>query len=135
MLMESPRLPTRPSTLILSWRNFSNADRSKILSLTGWVQLMMYCKGSHVSNQIDWRSWLKQAISWEGEMGIAKHPNTYLLGHLGRLAFLCFLRITIFLAYCSSSPSPHKAGGEQQSGHVHTGTGAILNERCRSQRS
>jgi len=32
-------------------------------------------------------------------------------------------------------PSPHKAGGEQQSGHVHTGTGAILNERCRSQRS
>jgi hypothetical protein len=35
--------------------------------------------------------------------GIAKRPNTYLLGHLGRLAFLCFLRITIFLAYCSSS--------------------------------
>jgi len=31
----SPRLPVRPSTLILSWRNFSNADGSKILSFVG----------------------------------------------------------------------------------------------------
>ena len=32
-------------------------------------------------------------------------------------------------------PSPHKAGVEQQSGNVHTVTGAISNERRRSQRS
>jgi hypothetical protein len=34
---------------------------------------------------------------------IVAMSNTYLLGHLCRLAFLCFLRITKFLAYCSSS--------------------------------
>lgn len=39
--MVSPRLPVRPSTLMRSWRNFSNAWMSKILSLTGCEQLMM----------------------------------------------------------------------------------------------
>lgn len=54
------------------------------------------------------------ATRWIGDRGSSKQSrrkgkrycktsNTYLLGHLGRLAFLCFLRITIFLAYCSSS--------------------------------
>ncbi len=33
--MVSPRLPVRPSTLILSLRNFSKAKTSKILSLAG----------------------------------------------------------------------------------------------------
>ena len=37
----SPRLPTRPSTLILSCRNFSNAETSKILSWAGWAALMV----------------------------------------------------------------------------------------------
>jgi len=37
----SPRFPTRLSTLILSWRNFSNAETSKILSLAGCEALMM----------------------------------------------------------------------------------------------
>ena len=38
----SPKFPVRPSTLMRSCRNFSNAARSKILSLTGWLQLMVY---------------------------------------------------------------------------------------------
>ena len=37
----SPRLPTRPSTLILSWRNFSKAETSNILSEAGCEALMM----------------------------------------------------------------------------------------------
>lgn len=45
----SPRLPVRPSTLMRSWRNFSNAARSKILSLTGWLQLMVYFFGERRS--------------------------------------------------------------------------------------
>lgn len=43
ILMVSPRLPTRPSTLIFSFRNFSKAETSKILSLAGWEALMMNC--------------------------------------------------------------------------------------------
>src|SRR5689334_12679061 len=39
--MVSPRFPVRPSTLMRSWRNFSKAEMSKILSLTGCEQLMM----------------------------------------------------------------------------------------------
>jgi hypothetical protein len=42
----SPRLPVRPSTLMRSCRNFSKAPRSKILSETGWLQLMVYWKES-----------------------------------------------------------------------------------------
>ena len=42
MLTWSPKLPVRPSTLILSCRNFSKALRSKILSETGCEQLMVY---------------------------------------------------------------------------------------------
>lgn len=38
----SPKLPVRPSILILSCKNFSNAFRSKILSETGCEQLMVY---------------------------------------------------------------------------------------------
>lgn len=41
--MVSPRLPTRPSTLIFSFRNFSKAETSKILSLAGCEALMMNC--------------------------------------------------------------------------------------------
>ncbi len=41
ILMVSPRLPTRPSTLIFSFRNFSKAETSKILSLAGCEALMM----------------------------------------------------------------------------------------------
>jgi hypothetical protein len=33
--MVSPKLPVRFSTLIRSWRNFSNAEGSKILSFAG----------------------------------------------------------------------------------------------------
>jgi len=43
--MVSPRLPTRPSTLIFSFRNFSKAETSKILSLAGCEALMMNCAG------------------------------------------------------------------------------------------
>jgi len=39
--MVSPRFPVRPSILMRSWRNFSKAWMSKILSLTGCEQLMM----------------------------------------------------------------------------------------------
>lgn len=42
--MVSPRLPTRPSTLIFSFRNFSKAETSKILSLAGCEALMMNCR-------------------------------------------------------------------------------------------
>lgn len=45
--MVSPRLPTRPSTLIFSFRNFSKAETSKILSLAGCEALMTNCKGAH----------------------------------------------------------------------------------------
>lgn len=41
MLILSPRLPTRPSTLMRSCRNFSKAETSKILSLAGWEALMV----------------------------------------------------------------------------------------------
>jgi hypothetical protein len=34
-VISSPKLPVRLSTLILSWRNFSNAAGSKILSFVG----------------------------------------------------------------------------------------------------
>lgn len=40
----SPRFPTRLSTLILSCRNFSNAETSKILSEAGWEALIIYCE-------------------------------------------------------------------------------------------
>ena len=40
----SPRFPTRLSTLILSCRNFSKAETSKILSEAGWEALMMNCR-------------------------------------------------------------------------------------------
>src|SRR5947199_10619377 len=63
---------------------------------------MIYCKVS--CYQTDRLEVMAQARGLvRRRKGIAQRPNTYLLGHLGRLAFLCFLRITIFLAYCSSS--------------------------------
>lgn len=40
MTIVSPSWPTRPSTLIFSFRNFSKAEMSKILSLTGCEALM-----------------------------------------------------------------------------------------------
>lgn len=46
--MVSPRLPTRPSTLIFSFRNFSKAETSKILSLAGCEALMMNCNREDV---------------------------------------------------------------------------------------
>lgn len=44
MATVSPRLPTRPSTFILSWRNFSKAATSKILSEAGTEALIMNCR-------------------------------------------------------------------------------------------
>ena len=46
----SPRFPTRPSTLILSLRNFSNASRSKTLSLVGCEALMTNWTGGKASD-------------------------------------------------------------------------------------
>ena len=42
MLTLSPKLPVRPSILMRSCKNFSNAAKSKILSETGCEQSMMY---------------------------------------------------------------------------------------------
>jgi len=44
IVMLSPKFPVRLSTLILSWRNFSKADVSKILSFAGAVASSTYCK-------------------------------------------------------------------------------------------
>jgi hypothetical protein len=92
-------------------------------------------KAEKVSNEKGYGSYLKQRDRMENKIKFRDRSTTYLLRHLCRFAFLCFLRIRIFLAYCSSSRRRTKAGGEQQSGCVHTVTGAISNERRRSQRS
>lgn len=73
--MVSPRLPTRPSTLIFSFRNFSKAETSKILSLAGCEALMMNCRG-RVSSVL--------FPQWDGRVGDA----AYLLGGLGGPALL-----------------------------------------------
>lgn len=77
--MVSPRLPTRPSTLIFSFRNFSKAETSKILSLAGCEALMMNCIREDVCQRC--------ARGWELEGSIWRDV-AYLLGGLGGPALL-----------------------------------------------
>jgi len=44
IVMLSPKFPVRLSTLILSWRNFSKAEGSKILSFVGADASRTYCR-------------------------------------------------------------------------------------------
>ncbi len=99
----SPRFPTRPSTLILSCRNFSNAATSKILSLAGCEALIMNFRTvSHFSYRKD-ASQLKKEAGYERRGRIA-----YLLCELRLLARAWLLRMN--LAYCIT-PQPSFEGG------------------------
>jgi hypothetical protein len=48
----SPKLPVRFSTLIRSWRNFSNAEGSKILSFAGAEASRTYYQSVYVPEQL-----------------------------------------------------------------------------------
>jgi len=58
----SPRFPVRLSTLILSWRNFSKADGSKILSFAGAVASSTYWKWE---NSRLWGRYLLRLFLWD----------------------------------------------------------------------
>lgn len=75
ILMVSPRLLVRPSTLMRSWRNFSNAETSKILSDAGCDALMINCSSCQPH---DPRIYILQ----HHQPGV---PQTYLLGDLAGL--------------------------------------------------
>lgn len=98
MLICSPRFPVRPSTLIFACRNVSKAERSKILSDTGWEQLMVYYRMSEPGHR--------------DRNGTAQHMNsecnvlelTYLLGNLPLLCLASWSTAGLWrriLAYCS----------------------------------
>lgn len=108
ILMVSPRLPTRPSTLIFSFRNFSKAETSKILSLAGCEALMTNCTG-RVSDELHEES--------RGRL-------TDLLGHLGALGLGASLLLNThmnlsLLFYAMIAQATCAEGlGQQQSGGV-----------------
>jgi hypothetical protein len=101
IVMESPRLPTRPSTLILSCKNFSKAERSKILSLTGCVQLMVYLKTMLVTRETGSESSSKETHR-ERRGCETCTLHTFLVTFAG-LPFCAFCASRQVLAYCSSS--------------------------------
>lgn len=102
----SPRFPTRPSTLILSWRNFSNAETSKILSEAGCEALIM--------------NYMELAAGPRAQANrrrISKEPgdsseHTFFVTFAGFWPLVAG-RVALFYihsAYCSSSPDPREEG-------------------------
>lgn len=126
----SPRFPTLLSTLILSCRNFSKAETSKILSEAGCDALMMNC---HISQRqpenkdIKIASAAQRALTTFFVIFPGFCPFTVCCRWALVLGVFYLPRMILSLLFLENAQ--HKAREEQQSGSIRTDGGAISSDR------